>query len=194
MVLKSFSMASLGCPVRLRSNTMSALEEGGVLLWLELSMTSRGQDRLEVKITASNDDLRLGSCPALPPASSRTSMFQKNAGVTPRGAKVCGRGGRYRGQNETELFGGGCIAVLCMVGNGAPPHCDFRRERRGTPHQIARYRMRFQKRLHIRVRRRSGQLLGFRPGGAQLPSSAPRRANQMSSRANVTTRPTPGSR
>ena len=48
MVPKSFSRASLCCPVRLRNNTMpAALEEGGVLPWRELSMTwgsSRRQD------------------------------------------------------------------------------------------------------------------------------------------------------
>jgi len=124
MVPKSFSRASLGCPVRLRNNTMpAALEEGGVLPWRELSMTWA---RLDAKITASNNDLRGGSRPALPPADRRGHRFlreridvsKKTRGVTPRGAKVCGRGGRYRGQNETELFGGGCIAVLCMVGNG----------------------------------------------------------------------------
>lgn len=81
MVPKSFSRASLGCPVRLRNNTMpAALEEGGVLPWRELSMTWA---RLDAKITASNNDLRGGSRPALPPASSRTSgedrCFQKNA-------------------------------------------------------------------------------------------------------------------
>jgi hypothetical protein len=169
MVPKSFSRASLGCPVRLRNNTMpAALEEGGVLPWRELSMTWA---RLDAKITASNNDLRGGSRPALPPADRRGHRFlreriavsKKTRGVTPRGAKVCALGGRYRGQNETQLFGEGSLAVLCLVGNGAPPHCDFRRERRGSPHQIARYRMRFQKRLHIRVWRRSGQLLGSRP-------------------------------
>ena len=72
MVPKSFSRASLGCPVRLRNNTMpAALEEGGVLPWRELSMTWA---RLDAKITASNNDLRGGSRPALPPASSRTSI------------------------------------------------------------------------------------------------------------------------
>ena len=59
MVPKSFSRASLGCPVRLRNNTMpAALEEGGVLPWRELSMTWA---RLDAKITASNNDLRGGS-------------------------------------------------------------------------------------------------------------------------------------
>ena len=72
MVPKSFSRASLGCPVRLRNNTMpAALEEGGVLPWRELSMAWA---RLDAKITASNNDLRGGSRPALPPASSRTSI------------------------------------------------------------------------------------------------------------------------
>ena len=54
--------------------------------------------RLELKIAASNNDLRVGSCPALPPASTivedmwfcgRGSMFPKNARRNAARAKVC---------------------------------------------------------------------------------------------------------
>ena len=84
MVPKSFSRASLGCPVRLRNNTMpAAIDEGGVLPWRELSMTwgsSRRQDH--------GQQQRPEGWLVSSPASSivedidfcgRGSMFQKNA-------------------------------------------------------------------------------------------------------------------